>query len=279
MKGFHIASVLSALFLTLANGALAAPVFVSATGAATEVEAVWLDAGACDGAGRVITASVCFPWQNTTSAPESGLLADNETLRTRFEAAGVSPSAPVIVYGEWLDGWGDEARVWWTLRYLGHERVFIVAGGIDALRAANVSATSNPAPPGHWPPVREAYRTRLVDLDVSGAERVLIDTRTLEEYRGAVLWNERRGGRIEGAVHLDWRELATSDGLRSEDELRAVFSALGAGGNSELVAYCTGGVRSAFVVAVLEELGHRASNYDGSWWEYAAEVNTSTAAP
>lgn len=61
----------------------------------------------------------------------TGRLTDDiRRLRRYFEHRGVRDDRPIVVYGAMADGWGEEGRIWWTLRYLGLKRVVIVDGGI-----------------------------------------------------------------------------------------------------------------------------------------------------
>ena len=70
---------------------------------------------------------------------------------------------------------------------------------------------------------------------------------------------------------MPWRDLLAADGtLLPEPLLRARLAAAGVRRDSEVVAYCTGGVRSGWVTTVLNDLGIPARNYAGSMWEWAA---------
>ncbi len=97
---------------------------------------------------------------------------------------------------------------------------------------------------------------------------MVLDVRTRAEYDGATPYGSVRGGHVPGAEHLEWTALFDEQGaLRPRAELEALLPARGA----RVVAYCTGGVRSGFVYAVLRALGRDdVANYPGSWWEYAA---------
>lgn len=55
------------------------------------------------------------------------------------------------------------------------------------------------------------------------------------------------------------------------DALKARLAAPGVGENTEVVSYCTGGIRSGFVTAVLNSAGIKARNYAGSMWEWSAQ--------
>lgn len=274
MVARSLLAVTLCLGATVAPGPAPAQTFVTVAEAAAFSAATWVDAGACLGIGRGVADAVCFPWASTAAAANTGLLADDDTLRARFDALGVSAATPVIVYGDWRSGWGEEGRVWWTLRYLGHQQVYIVEGGFDALSRAQIELRSVRASFSDWPETRDDTRTLLPALTANAVAEatVVLDTRTADEFGGATLFQEARGGHIERAVHLEWRDLIADDGLLDEATVRSELAAIGISRDTSVVTYCTGGVRSAFAVAVLEHLGIHASNYDGSWWEYAELV-------
>jgi thiosulfate/3-mercaptopyruvate sulfurtransferase len=97
-------------------------------------------------------------------------------------------------------------------------------------------------------------------VDRAGVEAadLVVDVREPEEYAGAVLHGEARGGHIPGARSIPWQRLLTEDP--------------GIPVSSRIVVYCTGGVRSGMAWLMLRQRGYaNVSNYDGSWWEWARE--------
>jgi thiosulfate/3-mercaptopyruvate sulfurtransferase len=100
---------------------------------------------------------------------------------------------------------------------------------------------------------------------------VVLDTREPREYRGETPYGETRGGHVPGARHLFYKDLQAEDGrLLPPARLKARLAALGIGEGTEIVAYCTGGVRSGWVTTVLNDLGLRARNFAGSMWDWSA---------
>lgn len=199
------------------------------------------------------------------------LRSDLDSVAAELGALGVANDRAVYVVGSWADAWGEEARIAWMLTTLGHTDVHIVEGGFAAWRAADLptqTGPNTPSPAEFTPNYNPAPDATLDELDT---QTVLLDVRTREEFEGATPHGEARGGHIDGAIHLEWTDLlGDDDRLRSPEEIRAL---IGAPLDAPIAAYCTGGVRSAFVWAALEHAGYtHASNYAGSWWEYAARV-------
>ena len=210
----------------------------------------------------------------------SGRLASPDRVRAALAARGVRADRPVLVYGAADRGWGEEGRLWWTLRYLGHPRVRILDGGVQAWLRAEGPTAAEPAPELASAPrwkgevqVRLRADTEQVRLGPGHPNVRVIDARTREEYEGATPYLSARGGHVPGARLLSWRDLLAPDGrLKPEPELRRLLAAYGLAPGQRVIAYCTGGVRSAFLIAALAHLGFDdVANYDASWWAWSAD--------
>ncbi|MDX6505058.1 MAG: thiosulfate/3-mercaptopyruvate sulfurtransferase [Gaiellaceae bacterium] len=111
----------------------------------------------------------------------------------------------------------------------------------------------------------EELRDRLDDPALT-----LLDVRSAAEFEGSSGYPcDARQGHIPGARHLDLTELLSSDGegLSAED-LRAI---VGLPAGAEIVCYCHSGSRSGMAAAILRGAGYDASNYAGSWHEWARD--------
>lgn len=227
-----------------------------------------------------IPGAVRVSWQDFSQRqpPYRGkLLADREVLQEKLRRVGVSGDRPVVVVGNALN-WGENGRIVWMLRTLGHQHAVIVDGGQEALVAAGVPVTIARTKPTYgnftiqrttaWEIKREELQAHL-----NTPELVVIDTREAREYAGATPYGETRGGTIPGAIHLYYQELLDARGkLLPQEMLLVKLAELGISQHTPVIAYCTGGVRSAFVVAVLADLGFtNVRNYAGSMWEWSAK--------
>lgn len=222
--------------------------------------------------------AVHAPWYEFTSGSDSGLLSDETAIAAWLSAHGVTTERPVVVYGQWDDGWGEEGRIFWMLEYLGHPHAHILDGGYDAWQDAGSPELPSPdSPPGEFmlaiDPALRATRDEVLSMARDDARGLLLDTRNLDEFQGATPYGEVRGGHIPTAEHLDWRTMLAAL-ERGENPLAAWEP----GPTTPIVAYCTGGVRSGFAYAVLRASGvTSAANYDGSFWEWAADPSLPVA--
>ncbi|MEZ4433851.1 MAG: rhodanese-like domain-containing protein [bacterium] len=247
-----------------------------------EAGALLLDARSADqhAAGHVAGA-VRVDWQSFSAPGETErgeLHPDEARLQAALVALGVRRGVAVRVIGDPVAGWGEDGRIVWTLRTLGHEHAALVDGGHSALvRAGATVTTAASAPPvGDFAVARtdaHAITTAALRALVDSRGRaVIVDAREPREYAGETPYGEARGGHLPGAISLHYRVLLAADGrLLPREELRARLAAVGVTADRPVVVYCTGGVRSGWFVVVLRALGFEdARNYAGSMWQWAA---------
>ncbi len=226
--------------------------------------------------------AVHVTWQEF-SQPEKpyrgNLLKDENLLQQKLRKLGISNSKPVIVIGNPAHNFGEEGRIVWMLRTLGHNSAAFVDGGYNALVKAGIQTTfagNKPQEIGDFVVNRTAlWEIQRDELKANLAENklIVIDTREKREYNGATPYGEQRGGHIPGAVHFYFKDLIDSKGnLLPSEEIIAKLQTIGIQLDTPIATYCTGGIRSAFFVSVMANLGFtNVKNYAGSMWEWSAE--------
>ncbi|MGF1499392.1 MAG: sulfurtransferase [Elainellaceae cyanobacterium] len=228
--------------------------------------------------------AVSVSWRTFSqpNAPHQGkLLSDIQVLTQRLREVGVFNHRPVVVVGDPIRGWGEEGRIVWMLRSLGHDQAVMVDGGYRALVDAGFSMKHLPIKlPGRRPlgdftakPIADwTINQQQVKALLDAPNTVILDSREPREYAGGTPYGEQRGGHLPGAVPLYYKELLGEDGRQLPDEAIATkLTELGITPQTTVVTYCTGGVRSAWLTAVLTNLGFRAKNYPGSMWEWSSQ--------
>ncbi len=196
-----------------------------------------------------------------------------DRLQDTFERLGVSDDSRVIVYG---DDAPMNARVLFTLDYLGHSRWAMLDGGLAQWRAEGRPVTLD-VPQVERGRLTTALRPSIVataDEIVAGLGKpgvALIDTRTDGEYLGTA---GRRGmpsaGHLEGARQLEWQWLVREGNaslLRDRAELQRLYAERVRPGDA-VITYCWVGFRASATWLVARHLGYSAKLYDGSYQDW-----------
>ena len=189
-----------------------------------------------------------------------------------FNLRGVTSTTPVVVYDD--QSGVRAARAFWFLEYFGHPNVQLLDGGFTAWVRARLPVTREAAAPpkSTWsgtPQAGTIATWRDVQARLGDPAAVLLDTRTDGEYAGTTV-RAKRGGRIPGAVHVEWTRNLDQDGaFKPADELRAMYQNAGVTPDKEVITYCQGGYRAAHGYLALRLLGYpKVRNYTGSWKEW-----------
>ncbi|MDQ3789205.1 MAG: sulfurtransferase, partial [Actinomycetota bacterium] len=202
-------------------------------------------------------------------------------LQRVLRAAGVRDGHPVVVYD--ADNGSIAARLWWLLRWAGHDQVRVLDGGFAAWSAEGHPVTTDvPEPEPGDITVRPGHRP-VVDAD--GAAELaraglLLDARAPERYRGDVEPIDPKAGHVPGAVNAPFATHTGAAGRwRTPEELAEHFAKLGVEGERPVGAYCGSGVTATSVLLALEVAGvtDRAALYAGSWSNWSADPNRPVA--
>ena len=209
-------------------------------------------------------------------------LPDPERLAQRLGDIGIGALTQVVVYD---DAQGMIAgRLWWLLRWLGHDAVALLDGGLPAWQAAGGTLTS--VVPTLLP---RAFVTRPQDLSVNAdyvLERLetphmrLVDARGADRFRGENETIDPVGGHIPGAVNRFFKDNLLSDGrFKPAAELRAEWLAILAGALPDQVVHqCGSGVSACLNMVAMEIAGLPGSKlYAGSWSEWCADCGRPVA--
>ncbi len=192
-------------------------------------------------------------------------------------AAGIGDDHHVVIYDD--SRTVIAARLFWVLDYYGHPRISILNGGYPKWAAENRAVTRQ-AP--RFPAATfsaKADPSKIADrayiLENMGKNSVaLCDARTPEEYTGAdVRKGAGRGGRVPGAINIDWVNSVTTGEVpvvKALAELKQLYADAGITPDKEVITYCQSAVRGAQAYFILKLLGYgQVRNYDGSWQDWS----------
>ena len=192
-----------------------------------------------------------------------------EDFERAARRAGISDSTPVIAYDE--AGEGSAARLWWLLRHFGHRQVSVLDGGLAAWRSAGLPLATGveEVPEGDFTARARQGDTVEAD-DLTAGERLLLDARAPERFRGETEPIDPVAGHIPGARNMPFAELAPGGAFLPPAELRERLEGAGAAAGDELVAYCGSGITACTVILAAEVAGiGPARLYPGSWSEWS----------
>jgi len=209
-------------------------------------------------------------------------LPTTDEMRERFGALGISPGKQVVAYD--ADSGMYASRLWWMLRYMGHDAVAVLDGGYarwvregHAVRGGQehwMAATFVGAPREQW---------RLDASAVSGlndSSRVLVDARAAERFRGENETIDKAAGHIPGARNYFFqRNLTEGKTFKGVEELREQWNALlGQTKPDQVVMYCGSGVTACHNLLAMEHAGLVGGRlYPGSWSEWSHDPSRPVA--
>jgi thiosulfate/3-mercaptopyruvate sulfurtransferase len=188
---------------------------------------------------------------------------------------GWRPGVIPVAYDQ-ADG-SIAARLWWLMKYFGHDYAVLLDGGLKAWQAAGYEfEAGQPAISGAAPVSLQAnpdlVRSTveiLAGLDRSGA--VLADVRAGERFRGEVEPIDPVAGHIPGAVSYPYPLNVLPDGrFKSAAQIRDGLGKLKQSGHSgEIIYMCGSGVTACHAIFAAELAGQKGSGlYAGSWSEW-----------
>jgi len=210
-------------------------------------------------------------------------LPDPQVLAVRLGAAGVSRATQVVAYDD--SGGMIAGRLWWLLRWLGHDRVAVLDGGIERwLAEGRPLSTELPATAAKVVfealPDDRVVSTGELLADVGERQLCLIDARSPDRFRGENETIDPVGGHIPGARNRFFRDNLDADGcFRPAAELRREFLALLAGTDAkQVVMSCGSGVTACHNLLAMEVAGLLGARlYAGSWSEWCSDPSRPVA--
>jgi thiosulfate/3-mercaptopyruvate sulfurtransferase len=209
-------------------------------------------------------------------------LPTREAFAASMRGFGLTPQTQVVAYDN--AGGMYAARLWWMLRWLGHESVAVLDGGFAAWKAAGQPVTANrSAAPvsssfsaGNSLVRAVSYQELRSQINQPNALMVL-DARAADRFRGENETLDPVAGHIPHARNHFFKNNVGSDGcFKSAAELKAMLEPILAGrAPSQLVNQCGSGVTACHNLLALEVAGLTGSAlYPGSWSEWCAQPDT-----
>ncbi|MGB3616214.1 MAG: sulfurtransferase [Elainellaceae cyanobacterium] len=212
------------------------------------------------------------PIQSTRRGGRHPLPNINSVVQA-MEARGIGNHTTVIAYDD--SRFAFASRLWWLLRYLGHDRVAVLDGGFDGWKGGGYAIeTEVPSPQRQifTPNIRADWVVDKAGVEArqSLETAALVDSRSGDRYRGDQEPIDPVAGHIPGAVNHFWQEVTNEQGYgRPPQEQRARWQDVADA--EEIVVYCGSGVTACVNLLSLELAGLGAGKlYAGSWSDWCS---------
>jgi thiosulfate/3-mercaptopyruvate sulfurtransferase len=215
------------------------------------------------------------------AAPPSGTngrhpLPCVETMEATFGRLGISRGTQVVIYDQ--DAGMYASRMWWMLRYMGHDAAAVVDGGWTKwVREGRAVRTGEERRPAAVFSGRRRKELRLIvdqmEAALGDSSVLLVDARAPERFEGRSEPLDRTAGHIPGAVNHFYKRNVTDEGVMLPVEtLREQFAALlGDRSPDQVVMYCGSGVTACHNLLAMEHAGLSGTKlYPGSWSEWSS---------
>lgn len=203
-------------------------------------------------------------------------LPTRESFAEWLRSTGLSTGEQVVVYDR--QGANYCGRLWWMLRWCGHEAVAVLDGGLAAWQAAGgtvaTGACATRCSPGNFslhPALAATADTNGLARRLGAPTLTVIDARAAPRFRGEVEPLDPVAGHIPGALNRPFVDNLGPDGrFKPAGQLRAEFERLLAGRDpATVVHHCGSGVSAVPNVLAMEIAGlGRTALYPGSWSEW-----------
>lgn len=216
-------------------------------------------------------------------APAAGRhpLPDPAKFTEAVRMLGLNDSDTVVVYDAVASS--AAARAWWLLRYAGKAEVYVLDGGLEAWRDANLPLHAGEV----LPRIGSAYlswgKMPVVDTEaIPGFVHdggTLLDARAFSRYTGEEEPLDPVAGHIPAALSAPGSDLTDQTGkFLTSEQLREHFGRFGVAAQSAVTAYCGSGVTATKTVLGLALAGYEAALYPGSWsaWSATREAPVAT---
>jgi len=200
-------------------------------------------------------------------------VASIRNIQTLLGQAGIDQRSNVLIYDDGT--FIDAGRMFWVLEAYGQRRVALLNYGFSGWQkeALPVSTKVIKLPEKIF--IAEVQPSKIktklhTRLSIGQDDRVILDARSVEEYRGKKSITKRLG-HIPSAISIPWtKNFIKQNGVSSiltTQELQQLYQHIDK--SQRVITYCNKGKQSSFSYFILRTLGYDVSHYDGSWFEWS----------
>lgn len=215
---------------------------------------------------------------HTTGLPHS--LPSPEFFAGEVGKLGIHETDTIVVYDG--PGFFSAPRVWWMLRVMGAENVFVLDGGLDGWKSENRPIETGTLIPDEVVFTPHFQRNRIASLDevrgvVESGDKQIADARGAGRFTGeeAEPRAGMRSGHMPGARSLPATAFSEGGHFKDLSTLRKMIDDAGIDLTQPVITSCGSGVTAAVITLALESLGHSDNAlFDGSWSQWGSLQDT-----
>lgn len=199
-------------------------------------------------------------------------LPETTEIANNFGKLGITEKSTVVAYDD--QGGSMAARLWWMLKRLGNENVFVLQGGYSKWVDLGYPVSTE------RPEIKEAVflpqTSRYQAVEMNEVKRmieerpqdaILIDSRDPQRYSGEHEPIDKEAGHIPGAINVPWTNNTTQNKWKSPEDLKRIHKELE--GKKEIIVYCGSGVTACANLLGMDEAGiENVKLYPGSWSDW-----------
>ncbi len=207
-------------------------------------------------------------------------LPNRERFATWLSSIGFANDMQAVVYDR--NGANYCGRLWWMLKWMGHEAVAVLDGGLQAWKAGG-GEVAHGEEPAHFQsnfrigePLRQLVDAQQVRERLHQPGQTVLDARAAPRYRGEVEPLDPVAGHIPGALNRPFSQNLGEDGrFKPAAQLRQELDALLAGRDpAGVVHQCGSGVSAIPNLLAMEIAGYAPSAlYAGSWSDWCSDAS------
>ena len=190
---------------------------------------------------------------------------------------GISNDTQVIVYDD-KNGANAAARFWWMMRAAGHQQIYVIDGGLQAVVNSGITLSTEIEKPNQQASYNaESWQLPMAtQSDVQQASKeghqLIIDVREAYRYNGESEPIDKIAGHIPGAINVPYIDNLNKSGeFLSEADLKAKYQSILKDRNiNDVIVHCGSGVTACHTLLAMEQAGlNGAKLYVGSWSEWS----------
>jgi thiosulfate/3-mercaptopyruvate sulfurtransferase len=189
---------------------------------------------------------------------------------------GVNKDSFMVIYDN--KGIYTSPRVWWMLKAMGHQEVYVLDGGLpEWLNASNPTLEMDPAgtfSKGNFEANLDKGNVKVIDEIIGHAMKpkaILIDARSEGRFNGTAPEPREglRSGSIPNSINIPYTDVLDGNKYKTPKKLKSVFNEVAP--NVDLIFSCGSGITACIILLAAELiLDNKKTVYDGSWTEWAS---------